>query len=337
MLNSSLQPAPGHPLHRQLEANLREMIRSGQFEAGSRLPGEHELAAQLGVSRHTLRHALGVLATEGLVRRQRGRGGGTLVSRRVNQPVSSADWKAFTPLPGKFRPGVVISVRSSSSARGSPLPVSWPSGWPLTGTPLERIVRLRTADGEPLVLETVYLAATLAVGVEQADLELGSLYDALERLHGIVVVRAGKRSARSPLSGRSPGCWGCGPARLPSRSIGAPLPRRDRSNGRKVSCGATAISIRSIFPGAGLRPHRISEGGEHAGSRITPSSLRRRSPGWKEGGHRARGERNLPNPIVESQPAHSISQVTAGGAHHHPVPKAPTVGAFQVHGEVRSP
>ena len=191
MLNSSLQPTPGHPLHRQLEVNLREMIRSGEFEPGSRLPGEHELAAQLGVSRHTIRHALGVLATEGLVRRQRGRGGGTLVSTRDDKPVFERGLGSFYAFAwevqargGDQRSFVLERTQvSATSELAERLAVE-------PGTPLERIVRLRTADGEPLVLETVYLAAALAEGLEQADLELGSIYDALERMHGIVVVRA---------------------------------------------------------------------------------------------------------------------------------------------------
>src|SRR4051794_2519019 len=66
-------PSEG-PLHRQLESGLRGLIRSGDIAAGTVLPGEHELAATLGLSRHTVRHALGVLATEGLLIRERGRG-----------------------------------------------------------------------------------------------------------------------------------------------------------------------------------------------------------------------------------------------------------------------
>jgi len=73
------KPEPGEPLHRQLESALRRLIHLGQVPPGATLPGELELAAELGMSRHTVRHSLGVLAAEGLVRRQRGRGGGTRV------------------------------------------------------------------------------------------------------------------------------------------------------------------------------------------------------------------------------------------------------------------
>src|SRR5215467_19996 len=73
-LAAQVQARSGMPLHSQLETTLRRLIEQGQISTGAVLPGELELAAQLGVSRHTVRHALGVLTNEGLLRRERGRG-----------------------------------------------------------------------------------------------------------------------------------------------------------------------------------------------------------------------------------------------------------------------
>jgi GntR family transcriptional regulator len=58
------------------------------------------------------------------------------------------------------------------------------------GAPLERIERLRKAEDEPLVLEILVLPAQLAAPFDRAALEAESIYDLLEREHGIVVVRA---------------------------------------------------------------------------------------------------------------------------------------------------
>src|SRR5437868_14112797 len=73
-LAAAVQARDGLPLHSPLETTLRRLIEQGQISTGAVLPGELELAAQLGVSRHTVRHALGVLTNEGLLRRERGRG-----------------------------------------------------------------------------------------------------------------------------------------------------------------------------------------------------------------------------------------------------------------------
>jgi GntR family transcriptional regulator len=60
---------------------LAERISAGRLRPGQRLGAERALAAELGVSRATLRQALAVLEDSGLVRRVPGRGGGTFVSR----------------------------------------------------------------------------------------------------------------------------------------------------------------------------------------------------------------------------------------------------------------
>src|SRR6266478_3657647 len=54
-------------LYRQIADQIRELIRSGEFVAGSRLPPERDLAKQLGVSRPSVREALIALEVEGLV------------------------------------------------------------------------------------------------------------------------------------------------------------------------------------------------------------------------------------------------------------------------------
>src|SRR5438270_9823683 len=74
MLGSQRPGQAGVPLHAQLEGTLRRLIESGRIRPGAMIPGELELAAELGLSRHTVRHALGVLSSEGLLRRERGRG-----------------------------------------------------------------------------------------------------------------------------------------------------------------------------------------------------------------------------------------------------------------------
>ena len=54
-------------LYRQIAAQIRGLIKSGEFPAGSRLPPERDLARQLGVSRPSVREALIALEVEGMV------------------------------------------------------------------------------------------------------------------------------------------------------------------------------------------------------------------------------------------------------------------------------
>ncbi|MEV6504568.1 GntR family transcriptional regulator [Streptomyces sp. NPDC051642] len=61
-------------------SRLGDAIELGLLSDGEQLPGESELAGQLGVSTVTLREALMALRQQGLVTTRRGRGGGSFVS-----------------------------------------------------------------------------------------------------------------------------------------------------------------------------------------------------------------------------------------------------------------
>jgi DNA-binding FadR family transcriptional regulator len=62
-----LQSIEPRRLYRQIAEQIRTLIASGEFPAGTRLPPERDLAKQLGVSRPSVREALIALEVEGLV------------------------------------------------------------------------------------------------------------------------------------------------------------------------------------------------------------------------------------------------------------------------------
>lgn len=61
-------------------SQIRSLIRSGQLPIGSRLPSERELCEQLAVSRLSLREALRVLESNGLIEIRLGSHGGAFVT-----------------------------------------------------------------------------------------------------------------------------------------------------------------------------------------------------------------------------------------------------------------
>lgn len=63
---------------------LRHMIvKQQKFHYGEKLPNENDLSEQLGISRTTLREAIHILTSEGLLTVKRGKG--TYVSDQINQ------------------------------------------------------------------------------------------------------------------------------------------------------------------------------------------------------------------------------------------------------------
>ncbi len=81
------------PLYHQLQGFLRALIERGEIGDGEQLPREEELARRLRISRVTVRQALQVLADDGLLVRQRGRGtrvvGGRPRSSTIPMPLKT--------------------------------------------------------------------------------------------------------------------------------------------------------------------------------------------------------------------------------------------------------
>ena len=67
------------PLYHQLRELLSEKIESGEWQPGRQLPSEPDLAREFGVSRATVRQAMQLLESQGLVERIQGKG--TFVGR----------------------------------------------------------------------------------------------------------------------------------------------------------------------------------------------------------------------------------------------------------------
>lgn len=72
--DSPIERGAGVAVWRQVAARLEDDIAAGRFEANDRLPTEAALARQFSVNRHTIRRAIAVLADQGLVRVEQGRG-----------------------------------------------------------------------------------------------------------------------------------------------------------------------------------------------------------------------------------------------------------------------
>src|SRR5579885_1326597 len=82
-----LRPVENQRLYRQIADQLSALIAAGEFPRGSRLPSERDLAAQLGVSRPSVREALIALEVEGKVDVRVG--SGIYVARR--RPAAAID------------------------------------------------------------------------------------------------------------------------------------------------------------------------------------------------------------------------------------------------------
>ena len=160
------------PSHARIEHWLRGRIAAGQLLPDDKLPPEEELAAALGVSRMTLRQALGSLETTGVIERRRGRAGGTFI-REQQIEVDLTGLPGFTEQMGRsnIRAGArVVSVRRLRPDRAVASALELTSG-----KEVFEIIRVRSADREPLALEETYLPCHLFTGLDRRRLT-GSIY-----------------------------------------------------------------------------------------------------------------------------------------------------------------
>lgn len=170
-------------LYEKLAEALRVSISSGRFRIGQTIPAERELAEQLGISRVTVRRAIEMLVSEGLLTVRRG--AGAYVSPRIQQPLShfvgfSEDMK---------RRGYIPGSRWLSREIGLPRPDDLVALALQSTDAVVRAVRVRTADGEPLAIESAVVKAAFVGGVANFG---DSLYAAIGR-HGIRPARALQR------------------------------------------------------------------------------------------------------------------------------------------------
>jgi GntR family transcriptional regulator len=129
------------------EEALRRWLATGRHRAGERLPPEQELSAQLGISRGTLRTALGRLEHSGeIVRRQ---GSGTYVGRAASWALDEGLEKLVSYSELARRRGVRLAVRDLDVGErplGSDLGQLFELDPDLPATTITRVLLM---DGEP--------------------------------------------------------------------------------------------------------------------------------------------------------------------------------------------
>ena len=148
------------PIYAQLASWLEAKITTGEWQPDYRLPGEVELAKQLGVSRGSLRKAIAMLLSRNLLVQVHGRG--TFVSPFIFEHswagrlvgVSEELMLAGIPFETRVLEQKLIQAPPKEAARLDILP----------GQEVIFLKRLRLVENDPLVLQESYFRADLYPG-----------------------------------------------------------------------------------------------------------------------------------------------------------------------------
>ncbi|UOQ84867.1 GntR family transcriptional regulator [Gracilibacillus salinarum] len=164
------------PYYLQLKDWLYEQIEAEIYKKGQKLPSESELANEHGISRPTVRQALGELVQEGHLVKKRGLG--TFVS----SPIVKNDAQIFTTFAeemnqtGHTHSAQLIEKRVVTATKKMASDLQIPEE-----SDVYKFVRLRLADGEPVVVRTSYIPCQLYPDLLEEDLEKDLLYDILAK------------------------------------------------------------------------------------------------------------------------------------------------------------
>jgi GntR family transcriptional regulator len=164
---------------RQVVDVLRHQIHAGAYHDG--LPADHQLAAEFFVSRNTIREALAVLKSEGLIER------GPKVGTHVAQRKYDHGLDALLGLKETFKGhGEVRNEVRAAMQVGAPPSVARR----LRLEPGERVVfveRLRYLGDLPLSLDLTYLAPDIGAEVLRHSLATNDIFALIEQVSGQVL------------------------------------------------------------------------------------------------------------------------------------------------------
>lgn len=163
------------PLYHQLVSEIKTAISTGTLTAGTMLPNELDIAAQLHLSRPTVRKAMDELVRAGLLVRKRGVGT-QVVSNEIRRPLSLSS--LYTDL---TRSGVTPSTKVLEfSVVPAPRDIAEELNL-AEGTEVYHLLRLRLENNQPLAIMENWIPAHLGT-IDKADLEKQGLYDTLRAL-----------------------------------------------------------------------------------------------------------------------------------------------------------
>jgi len=174
------------PKYLQISAWLKELIETGRYQKGEKLPSEIQFAKICEVNRATVRQAINELSGMGLVRKEKGTG--TFVTapapaelrQKLEYISSTTDLMQDSGIAQSTR---VLETRVQPAKKEiAKVLFLGPN------KKVFRVQRVRAGDGAPYIYEESYLPYDLFKGILEMDLT-GSMYKIISEQFNIVLAR----------------------------------------------------------------------------------------------------------------------------------------------------
>ena len=176
--NFMIDKSSAIPVYYQLKEEIKEKISQGVWTKGECIDSERELSENYGVSRMTVRQALGELVQEGILIREKGRG--TFVCEKKVKQQDMMSFSEIVKNAGKELETVILEFKIIDTLESLKDVFKHDK--------LYKINRLRIVDKEIVANEIVYIPFDYISGIKEDELKY-SLHKILED-KGYLVERA---------------------------------------------------------------------------------------------------------------------------------------------------
>ena len=168
-----------NPLYQQLMDDIKLDISNQKYRHGDKIPSETELAEIYNVSRITVRRAVSELCDEGYLAKHQGKGTFVTppkITRKIMQDTHVHRFTATCAMSGMQPGGRTVGIRIVPSRQEEQHFLKLPKD-----SSVIYLQRIRTADGDPVMLENTFLPSPEFDSLLSTDLTNRSLNETLRQ------------------------------------------------------------------------------------------------------------------------------------------------------------
>jgi GntR family transcriptional regulator len=182
-------------LYEQVQEDMLQKIKRGEWKSGGMIPAEMELCEIYGVSRITIRKAIEELVLTGYLIRQRGKGTFVRITHLDNQLSKFYSFSESLKIAGISEEAEVLAFKEipASAKIAERLEIS-------AGDAIYEVMRLRSVNDVPYAVEASYIPKALFKGITAKGITDNGLYNSM-RMLGVAPVRARETFRAAALDG----------------------------------------------------------------------------------------------------------------------------------------
>ena len=168
-----------NPLYQQLMDDIKLDISNQKYRHGDKIPSETELAEIYNVSRITVRRAVSELCDEGYLAKHQGKGTFVTppkITRKIMQDTHVHSFTATCAMSGMQPGGRTVGIRIVPSRQEEQHFLKLPKD-----SNVIYLQRIRTADGDPVMIENTFLPSPEFDSLLSTDLTNRSLNETLRQ------------------------------------------------------------------------------------------------------------------------------------------------------------